>query len=121
MAQARTRTVCKSEAPKTRQSSPAQSGTTHSRKWSAKVTETSDAMDLEQGVFQSDSPKRIAASVKRSAERSHRRKSSPFRSAMSMLNFYINRAGENLSARRRRILEGAKVQLRRLFRRPTTT
>ncbi|HWD56827.1 MAG TPA: DUF3175 domain-containing protein [Stellaceae bacterium] len=87
------------------------------RKWSAKVTETSDAMDLKQDIFKSDSPKRIAASVKRSAERSHRRKSPPYRSAMSMLNFYINRAGKNLSARRKRVLEAAKNQLRRLFHR----
>jgi len=82
------------------------------------VTETSDAMTLEKDIFKSDSPKRIAASVKRSAERSHRRKSGPFRSAMSMLNFYINRAGKNLSASRRKILEAAKNQLRRLFHRP---
>jgi len=88
------------------------------RKWSATVTETSDAMDLEQAVFKSKSPKRIAASLKRSAERSHRRKSSPFGSAMSMLNFYINRAGKNLPASRKRVLEAAKNQLRRLFRRP---
>jgi hypothetical protein len=97
----------------TRKSVPSRAG-----KWSGKVTETSDAMDLEKDVFKSDSPKRIAASVKRSAERSHRRKSSPFRSAMSMLNFYINRAGKNLSASRRRVLVAAREQLRRLFRRP---
>jgi hypothetical protein len=88
------------------------------RRWSATVTETSDAMDLEKNVFKSESPKHIAASVKRSAERSRRRKSSPFRSAMSMLNFYINRAGQNLSASHRRVLEAAKDQLRRLFHRP---
>jgi hypothetical protein len=86
-------------------------------RWSAKVTETSDAMDLEEGVFKSDSPQRIAVSVKRSAERSHRRKSNPFRSAMSMLNFYINRGGKNFSASRRRVLEAAKKRLRRLFHR----
>jgi hypothetical protein len=89
------------------------------RKWSAKVTETSDAMDLEAGVFRFDSPERIAASLKRSAERSHRRKSTPFRSAMSMLNFYINRAGRILSAPRRRALDAAKEELRR--RRTKTT
>ena len=88
------------------------------RKWSAEVTATSDAMDLKENVFKSDSPKRIAASLKRSAERSHRRKSGPFRSAMSMLNFYKNRAGKNLSASRKRMLESAKNQLRRLFHRP---
>lgn len=76
-------------------------------------------MDLEPDVFKSDSPKQIAASVKRSAERSHRRKPSPFRSAMSMLTFYVNRAGKNLPASRRRVLEAAKGQLRRLFHRPT--
>jgi hypothetical protein len=90
------------------------------RKWAAKVTETSDAMDLEQDVFSSESPKQIAASLKRSAESSHRRKSSPYRSAMSMLTFYINRAGKNLSARQRRVLEASKDELRRLFHRPTT-
>jgi hypothetical protein len=100
-------------ARKPRRSSPARG-----RKWSAEVTETSDAMTLEKDIFKSDSPRQIAASVKRSAERSHRRKSSPFRSAMSMLNFYINRAGKNLSASRRRVLQAAKNQLRRLFRRP---
>jgi uncharacterized protein DUF3175 len=88
------------------------------RKWSAKVAETSDALDLEQNIFTSRSPTRIAASLKRSAEHSRRRKSSPFRSAMSMLNFYINRAGRNLSAGRKRVLEKAKDELRRLFRRP---
>jgi len=97
---------------------PNRSSPSRSRRWSAKVTETSDAMTLEKDIFKSDSPKRIAASVKRSAERSHRRKSGPFRSAMSMLNFYINRAGKNLSASRRKILEAAKNQLRRLFHRP---
>jgi hypothetical protein len=89
------------------------------RKWSAQVTETSDAMDLEKDVFKSDNPEEIATSVKRSAERSRRRKSPPFRSAMSMLNFYVNRAGKNLSARRRRILEASKNRLRQLFHRPT--
>jgi len=88
------------------------------RKWSAKVTETSDAMDLEKDIFKSDSPQRIATSVKRSAERSHRRKSGAFRSAMSMLTFYINRAGKNLSTSRRRVLDAAKNRLRRLFHRP---
>jgi hypothetical protein len=88
------------------------------RKWSAKVAETSDALDLEQDIFKSRSPTRIAASLKRSAEHSRRRKSSPFGSAMSMLNFYINRAGKNLSAERKRVLEKAKDELRRLFRRP---
>lgn len=91
------------------------------RKWSAKVTETSDAMDLEQDVFKSDSPERIAGSVKRSAERSHRRKSNPFRAAMSMLTFYKNRAGRNLSPRRKGIIDAAKNRLRRLFHRPAAS
>jgi len=87
------------------------------RKWSAKVTEESNALDLETHVFDEDDPQKIAASLKRSAEHSHRRKSSPFRSAMSMLTFYINRAGRKLSARRRRTLERAKDALRVQFHR----
>lgn len=86
-----------------------------SRYWSKRVTETSNAMDLEPGVFQKPSAIMIAQSVKRSAERSTRRKADPFRSAMSMLVFYINRAGANLPVARRRVLERAKVELRRLF------
>jgi hypothetical protein len=85
------------------------------RKWSAEVTRHSDALDLERDAFKADDPKRIAASLKRSAERSERRKSGPFRSAMSMLTFYVNRGGSKLSARRKRILERAKDELRRLF------
>jgi hypothetical protein len=87
------------------------------RRWSAEVTHNSDALDLDQGVFTEDDPKRIAASLKRSAEQSKRRKATPFRSALSMLTFYINRAGKNLSAGRRRKLERAKSELRRLFHR----
>ena len=90
----------------------------NSRKWSADVTEHSDALDLEPEIFRSDDPDDIAASLTRSAKQSHRRKASPFRSAMSMLVFYINRAGKNLSAARRRTLEAAKNALRRRFRRP---
>lgn len=85
------------------------------KKWSQNVTEHSDAMDLKDGVFKSRSPKKIADSLKRSAETSHRRKSSPFQSAMSMLNFYINRAGEQLSKSRRTTLEKAKDELRKDF------
>jgi hypothetical protein len=85
------------------------------RKWSGRVTATSDAMTLDQGVFKKSDPKAIARSVKRSAEHSHRRKSPPFRSAMSMLTFYINRGGKNLSARRRHILMQAKDELRALY------
>ena len=86
------------------------------RKWSQGVTENSDALDLDRGVF-TRSPVAIARSLKRSAERSRRRKSSPYRSAMSMLTFFINRAGRNLSAIQRRKLEAAKAELRRVFQR----
>jgi hypothetical protein len=81
------------------------------------VTETSDALDLESGVFTLSSPKAIARSLKRSAEISMRRKAGAYQSAMSMLNFYINRAGRNLSPDRRRVLERAKTELRIAFRR----
>ena len=84
-------------------------------RWSARVTKQSDALDLTPGVFALRDPKRIAASLKRSAERSRRRKSDPFRSAMSMLSFYINRAGKDLPARRRKTLQRAKEELRRQF------
>lgn len=87
-------------------------------RWSQRVTDTSDALDLREGVFALDDPRAIARSLKRSAERSHRRKSDPYRSAMSMLTFYVNRAGDNLSGRRRGILEDAKDELRDLFGRP---
>ena len=84
-------------------------------KWSADVTEHSDAMDLEEGVFEGDDPKQIAQSLKRSAEHSDRRKSEPYQSAMSMLTFYINRAGKNLSKKRQKVLEEAKDELRKAF------
>jgi hypothetical protein len=87
------------------------------RYWSGRVTRESDALDLEGGVFKGRDPKRIAASLKRSAERSRRRKSDPYRSAISTLTFYINRAGKNLPASRRRTLEKAKTELRRQFER----
>jgi Protein of unknown function (DUF3175) len=90
-------------------------------RWSAKVTHTSNALDLEPSVFKGDDPRRIAASLKRSAEHSHRRKGTPFQSAMSMLNFYINRAGTGLSARQRSKLERAKTELRDLFGREPKT
>ncbi|RMF95889.1 MAG: DUF3175 domain-containing protein [Gammaproteobacteria bacterium] len=85
------------------------------KRWSQRVTETSNALDLEEGVFTWDDPRRIARSLKRSAEASKRRKAGPYQSAMSMLNFYINRAGRNLPAKRRKILEQAKQELRRLY------
>ncbi len=85
------------------------------RYWSGRVTRESNALDLESGVFTWNDPKRIAASLKRSAEESSRRKAEPYRSALSMLVFYINRAGKNLSADRRRTLEQAKTELRKQF------
>ena len=84
-------------------------------RWSADVTAHSDALDLEQKVFEKKSATEIAKSLKRSAESSDRRKSSPFRSAMSMLTFYMNRAGRNLPSERKHTLEGAKGKLRELF------
>lgn len=83
--------------------------------WSGYVTKHSSALDLEPGVFTWKDPKRIAGSLKMSAEKSSRRKASPLQSAMSMLNFYINRAGNNLDKRQRRILELAKLELRKAF------
>jgi len=84
-------------------------------RWSSRVTKESDALTLEGGVFSKRSPRAIARSLKASAEHSTRRKSSPFRSAMSMLNFYINRGGSRLDSRRKMVLERAKDELRRLF------
>ena len=85
------------------------------KRWSAKVTRNSNALDLEKDVFTGNDPEKIAASLKRSAEHSRRRKSSPYRSAMSMLTFYINRAGKDLPARRKCVLEKAKDALREKF------
>jgi hypothetical protein len=83
--------------------------------WSGYVTKHSVALDLEEGVFTWDDPKKIATSLKNSAENSVRRKAGPFQSAMSMLNFYINRAGKNLPPKRKEILNEAKMELRKLF------
>ena len=88
------------------------------RRWSRQVTKKSKALDLEAGVFALEDPRAIAESLKRSAETSRHRKSEPFRSAMSVLVFYINRAGRNLSRTRRSRLEAAKKELRRIFDRP---
>jgi len=88
----------------------------HRKYWSQEVTRKSNALDLEPGVLTWSDPKRIAQSLRRSAEASVRRKGTPLQSAMSMLNFYINRAGANLDAAHRRVLEEAKQELRRLFR-----
>src|SRR5215470_3689594 len=85
------------------------------RRWSQRVTRESDALDLQRGVFTLKDPKRIAASLKRSAERSQRRKSDPYRSAMSMLTFYLNRAGRTLPAAQKRTLQRAKQELRAQF------
>jgi len=87
------------------------------KKWSDYVTKHSSALDLEEGVFTWNSPSKIARSLKKSAEYSLHRKGTPFQSAMSMLNFYINRAGKNLNPKKRRILEQAKIELRKLFNR----
>jgi len=85
------------------------------RYWSADVTRHSNALDLKSKVFTSASPRKIALSLKRSAERSRRRKGSPYQSAMSMLNFYLNRAGTKLSAKQKKTLERAKPELRKAF------
>ena len=87
------------------------------KKWSGVVTKHSNALDLERDVFKKNDPKKIARSLKRSAERSDRKKSGPYRSAMSMLNFYINRAGKNLTAKEKQPLENAKTELRKIFHR----
>ena len=86
-----------------------------SKRWSAWVTKTSNALDLDRGVFTWNNPKRIARSLRRSAQQSKRRKADPYRSALSMLTFYINRAGKNLPSTRRKILKQAKDELRRQF------
>jgi hypothetical protein len=90
-------------------------GKTSGRRWSRRVTQQSDALDLERRVFTKPSARAMALSLKRSAERSRRRKSNAFRSSMSMLTFYVNRAGRNLPASTRRRLQGAKRELRKLF------
>ncbi len=91
---------------------------TKSQYWSQRVTETSDALTLEEGVFKKPTPRAIALSLKRSADASHRRKAEPFRSAMSMLVFYINRAGKGLPEADKQKLEKAKDELRALYGRP---
>ncbi|MGN6569032.1 MAG: DUF3175 domain-containing protein [Flavipsychrobacter sp.] len=85
------------------------------KKWSGRVTETSDALDLQKGVFTYDDPAKIARSLKRSAMKSRRKKGTPYQSAMSMLNFYINRAGHNLPEKQKEVLENAKEELRKVF------
>lgn len=85
--------------------------------WSGKVTRESNALDLDQGVFTWDNPVKIAKSLKKSAETSNRKKANSFQSAMSMLNFYINRAGKNLPKAKRDVLKQTKIELRKLFKR----
>ena len=85
------------------------------RRWSAQIRERSNALDLDRDVFKFKEPRKIALSLKRSAKRSTRRKGTPYQSAMSMLNFYINRAGKNLPQKQKRILENAKGELRDVF------
>ena len=104
-------------APKNNVKSTGRTKSKTPRKWSKKVNETSNALDLENGVFKGNDPKKIAESLKRSSKHSHRRKTTPFRSAMSMLNFYINRGGKNLSESKKKVLEGAKDELRKVFHR----
>lgn len=91
------------------------------KKWSGHVTKTSNALDLEPSVFKKNSAKEIASSLKRSAMRSNRKKGTPYQSAMSMLNFYINRAGKNLPATKKRKLEAAKRQLKKVFHKDADT
>src|SRR5690242_12396876 len=93
----------------------AKSKSHHGKKWSARVTKESNALDLDPRVFTWRDPKRIARSLRQSAEHSHRRKSDPYRSAMSMLVFYLNRAGKNLPKTRKNVLEKAKEELRKQF------
>jgi len=85
------------------------------KKWSKKVTQTSNAMDLEKDVFKQKDPKAIAKSVKLSAEKSKRKKAGPFQSAMSMINFYENRAGKNLVTSQKKVLDKSKEELRKLY------
>lgn len=92
--------------------------TTLGKRWSQRVTRTSNALDLDSGVFALKDPRRIAQSLQRSAQRSTRRKASPYASAMSMLTFYVNRAGKSLPASQRRVLERAKIEPRRLYGKP---
>ena len=101
--------------PPARKASAQKARKASSRRWSQRVTEKSDALDLDRGVFKLTSAKKIATSLKRSAEHSARRKSGAYRSALSMLTFYINRAGKNLSASQKRVLEAAKIELRHQF------
>src|SRR5262245_58094752 len=112
---ARKKTARRSTGRRTTRRAKSARKTKTGRRWSQRVTERSDALDLQRGVFTQEDPKRIAASLKRSAERSRRRRSDPYRSAMSMLTFYLNRAGKTLPAGRKKILQRAKDELRKQF------
>jgi Protein of unknown function (DUF3175) len=105
------RTTARTKADEGRRGSAARGA----KRWSQRVTQESNALDLQSGVFTLASPRAIALSLKRSALASHRRKANPYRSALSMLTFYVNRAGRSLSAARRRKLERAKHELRAVF------
>lgn len=107
--------MTKRNASKARHTAAEKKTASSTHRWSSDVTAHSDALDLDAGVFTGSDPHRIAESLKHSAETSDRRKAEPFRSAMSMLNFYLNRAGKNLPTERRSILERAKDELRALF------
>jgi Protein of unknown function (DUF3175) len=115
MAKASTRKSAKRSSVRRKPARRTAAGRSTKRRWSARVTRTSDALDLKRGVFTGSDPKRIAASLKRSAERSQRRKADPYRSALSMLTFYINRAGKNLPTGKRKVLQHAKRELRKQF------
>jgi hypothetical protein len=121
MAATKRKTTPKSKASRVssgRRASPAKASSqprASTKRWSQNVTEHSNAMTLERNVFTLDDPHEIAMSLKRSSERSKRRKADPYRSAMSMLTFYINRAGSKLPDKRKRILERAKDELRKAF------
>jgi hypothetical protein len=118
MAQSRKKATTRKGASRTRK--PAVNATARKaspKRWSQRVTKESDALDLKQGVFTLRDPKRVAASLKRSAERSSRRKAGAYRSALSMLTFYINRAGKTLPKTQRDRLQRAKAELKRLFHR----
>jgi hypothetical protein len=94
---------------------PTKARTSAARKWSQRVTRNSNALDLESRIFTMKSPRSVALSLKRSAQRSRRRKGTAYQSAMSMLNFYINRAGRNLPQRQKGVLQRAKQELRKAF------
>jgi hypothetical protein len=112
---ARKATARKTTARRTTRKTTRSRANGSSKRWSAKVMQRSDALDLEPAVFRGKSARGIAQSLKRSAERSKRRKSGPYQSAMSMLTFYMNRGGKNLSALRKKVLTQAKQELRELF------